>query len=522
MPYINQILSPPPFLPSHQHSIMKVAPLFIAGASALPVEWFSLVKQAQPALIGGAKPIVSSQEIQQHFSKEALEQRANELYDIAEKSEDQFGHPTRVIGSAGHNGTIEYILNALSDFGSDYYDVWTQQFAAAIGGVNNFSLAIDGVKYENASVFSMSPPTKNKEEVSANLASASNLGCDASDYDDVEGSVVLVSRGECPFGQKSRLAGQAGAVGALIYNNVEGEGALSGTLGTPEADHVPSLALDYTEGQALLEKLNSGADVSVVFKVDSYVANITTTNVLAQTKSGDKDNVVMLGAHSDSVDAGPGINDDGSGTISLLEVAKALTNYDVNNAVRFAWWAAEEEGLLGSDYYANSLSEEENLKVRLFMDYDMMASPNYAYQVYDGNNVDNPAGSEEIKNLYVNFYQDHGLNYTYIPFDGRSDYDGFIKNGIPGGGVATGAEVLKTEEEEAMFGGKAGVAFDPCYHARCDDLSNPDYDAWIVNTRLIAHSVAEFGKSLEGFPARQSKDSVSALQLNYHGPQLVN
>ena len=117
-------------------------------------------------------------------------------------------------------------------------------------------------------------------------------------------------------------------------------------------------------------------------------------------------------------------------------------------------------------------------------DYDMMASPNFAYQIYNATNEANPVGSQELRDLYVDWYEAHGLNYTFIPFDGRSDYDGFIRNGIPGGGIATGAEGIKTKEEEIAFGGKAGDWYDPCYHQLCDDVSNVNLTAWEVNTKV--------------------------------------
>jgi aminopeptidase Y len=218
-----------------------------------------------------------------------------------------------------------------------------------------------------------------------------------------------------------------------------------------------------------------------------------TTNILAQTIEGDHDNCVMLGGHSDSVAEGPGINDDGSGSLALLEVATQLAKFSVKNCVRFAWWAGEEEGLLGSDYYVSVLSPEENMKIRLFMDYDMLGSPNFAYQVYDARDGVNPLGSQELRDLYVNWYEAHGLNYTFIPFDGRSDYDGFIRNGIPGGGIATGAEGVKTIEEAKMFGGKAGDWYDPCYHQLCDDVSNMNLTAWELNTKV---SLAKYIQSV--------------------------
>ena len=208
--------------------------------------------------------------------------------------------------------------------------------------------------------------------------------------------------------------------------------------------------------------------------------------------------------------------------------------------------------MLGSDYYVSQLSEEENLKIRLFMDYDMMGSPNFAYQVYNATNAVNPAGSEELRDLYVAWYASQGLNHSFIPFDGRSDYDGFIRNGIPGGGVATGAEGVKTADEEERFGGSAGQWYDPCYHQLCDDVGNVNLTAWEVNTKvsahpflsfpppkasklvqilftnreshlepqLIAHSVATYAVSLDSFPKRTLSYSTDAYEreAKYHGP----
>lgn len=127
-------------------------------------------------------------------------------------------------------------------------------------------------------------------------------------------------------------------------------------------------------------------------------------NVLATTKSGNQNEVLVLGAHTDSVAAGPGINDDGSGTIGILEVAKQLAKYKVHNAVRFGFWSGEEEGLLGSAYYINHLSTAEKKKIKLYLNFDMIASPNYAYGIFDGDggdfNVTGPVGSGDIKEMY--------------------------------------------------------------------------------------------------------------------------
>lgn len=474
------------------------------------------------------KPLVDTEKLQSSITADALRERAEILYNISLASEPKYGNPTRVIGSPGHFGTVNYILGELQRM-SDYYTYDVQRFGAIDGKVSSYSLLIDGKEPKLLAALSLTPPTPGKSPVHGQLVLVDNYGCDLKDFPAhlTKGNIVLIERGECAFGNKLINAGKAGAAGAIIYDK---DAPLHGTLGTPTGDEVPTVSISKKDAQKFIDVLQKkpAHKFETTLYVDSYVKQIKTINVVAETKGGDHDNVVSLGAHSDSVAEGPGINDDGSGTISLLEVAKQLTKYKVNNAVRFAWWAAEEEGLLGSYAYANSLSAEENQKLRLFMDYDMMASPNYEYEVYDANNKDHPNGSGDLKDLYVGWYNAHGLNYTLVPFDGRSDYVGFIDVGIPAGGIATGAEGVKTKKGQEKFGGKAGKWFDPCYHQLCDDLNNPDYNAWVVNTKLIAHSVATYAKSFEGFPEREAQNAtLSAAStkvsdgFKYRGSKLI-
>lgn len=355
-----------------------------------------------------------------------------------------------------------------------------------MGNIFESRLVLGDREPESTSPMSLTPPTKNKEPVFGPLVLVANEGCDDSDYPfEVKGSIAFISRGTCAFGDKSAAAGKAGAIAAVVYNS--GKGSLSGTLGEPSKYHVATFGLSDEDAAPYLKDLRDGKTIKSSAYIDSIVMKTGTTNIVAQTKGGDQNNCVMLGGHSDSVGEGPGINDDGTGTLTLLEIATQLVNFSVNNCVRFAWWAGEEEGLLGSDYYVEQLSEEENLKIRLFMDYDMLASSNYAYQVYNATNAANPVGSEELRDLYTEYYISHGQNYTYIPFDGRSDYDAFIKHGIPGGGIATGAEGVKTKKEAEMFGGTAGEWFDPCYHQLCDIVENLNLKAWELNTKVRFH-----------------------------------
>lgn len=489
----------------------------LAGVSALQLP---LISQLQPHVSPDRKGLVSSSAIQDDISKTALFKRAEDLFDIARLSEDEYNHPTRVIGSKGHLATIDYIYSTVAELG-DYYTITNQSFPAVSGNVFESRLVLGDSVTRTASPMGLTPPTKGRQPVYGPLVLVANEGCKQSDYPpSLEGGIAFIKRGTCSFGDKSGLAGKNGAIAAVVYNN--DKGSLQGTLGDPTPDHIATWGISFEEALPYIEKLEKGGVIPTSAYIDAIVNRIATTNIIAQTKEGDAENCVMLGGHSDSVAEGSGINDDGSGSLTLLEIATQLTKYKVNNCVRFAWWAGEEEGLLGSDYYVEKLSEEDNMKIRLFMDYDMLASPNFAYQVYNATNAMNPTGSEELRDLYVDFYKDNGQNYTFIPFDGRSDYDAFIKHGIPGGGIATGAEGVKTKKEADMFGGKAGDWYDPCYHQLCDDLNNLDLDAWLLNTKLVAHSVATYAVSFDGFPKRSSIKSASQVEKTpYHGPKLV-
>ena len=200
----------------------------------------------------------------------------------------------------------------------------------------------------------------------------------------------------------------------------------------------------------------SNTTITAALDVLTIIQLYTTNNVIATTTCGAKNSTLVLGAHTDSVAAGPGINDDGSGTIGILAVAKQLSNFRVPNAVRFAFWSGEEQGLLGSTFYVNSLAPADLAATRAYLNFDMIASPNYIHAIYDGDgsafNISGPAGSAELEHFFEDFFAGQGQNFTATAFDGRSDYLAFIENGIPGGGTFTGAEALKTVEEAVRFG----------------------------------------------------------------------
>ena len=202
-------------------------------------------------------------------------------------------------------------------------------------------------------------------------------------------------------------------------------------------------------------------------------------NVVAETRRGDPNHMVLLGAHLDSVPAGPGVNDDGSGTSFQLELAEQLAKAGTppRNKIRFLWFGGEEDGLVGSQYYAAHLSDAEVARTDMMLDTDMIASPNFARLVYDGDGstfgseLAGPAGSGTIERVLTDYWSERGMVSEPIPFDGRSDYVGFINRGIPAGGVFAGAEAHKTAAQVAKYGGVEGEQLDPCYHEDCDTYS---------------------------------------------------
>ncbi len=244
---------------------------------------------------------------------------------------------------------------------------------------------------------------------------------------------------------------------------------------------IAAVIASYTLGNDLLQAYKKGQNPRVDFKVYGKFTDRFLPQVIAETKGGDPNHVVLAGGHLDSVPEGPGINDDGSGTSTLLTMAQELAEgrYNLRNKVRFMWFGAEENGLVGSSYYARTLSQKDADKIDVMLDYDMLASANYIRGVYDGDGDDTEDGSEasespdsgKVEAVFEDWFRSQGQPVVKGAFDGRSDYVGFTLRGIPSGGIYAGAEGVKTAEEEQIFGGAAGSWYDPCYHQICDNLS---------------------------------------------------
>jgi Zn-dependent M28 family amino/carboxypeptidase len=338
-------------------------------------------------------------------------------------------------------------------------------------------------------------------------------GCEAADFAGFPaGNIALVSRGACTFAIKATNAFDAGAVGVIIYNNTAG--VINGTLGNTFTLDIPVTSVTQAVGQ----QLAATPGLVMRLKTETFRGIATTYNVFAESKDGDPNNVVMIGAHLDSVNAGPGINDNGSGSAAILETARQMAKVKPQNKVRFALWGAEESGLVGSTYYVTHLSEAEKDKIALYLNFDMVGSPNHVFFVYDGDNSDavgepaGPAGSAQIEDVFERFYVDRGIPFKGTDFTGRSDYGPFIAVGIPSGGLFTGAEGVKSAEEAALWGGTAGQQYDPCYHLACDTYANNNNYALDVNSDAIAYATLQYAMNTEDVNGVKGKGNFAPAQ----------
>jgi Zn-dependent M28 family amino/carboxypeptidase len=413
----------------------------------------------------------------------------------------------RAAGLPGYTASVDYVVDKLEAAGWEVtLDEFEYEFTppSVLQQLTPVSATYDTGAFTGSGFGEITGPVI---PVDINLVPprASTSGCEASDFTGLDFSgpsdIALIQRGTCSFGIKALNAQNAGAEAVIIFNQGNDptrEGLIVGTL-LPDGATVtiPVVGASFANGVAL-----SQAGSTARIDVDPPESR-PQVNVIAELTGKNDDNVVMAGAHLDSVQAGPGINDNGSGSAALLEAAEQLANVKVPNTLRFAWWGAEEDGLLGSTAYVEGLSDEELARIALYMNYDMVGSPNYIFMTQDADQssfvapVAVPDGSVAIEDLFESFYTLMDEPYDDAAFDGRSDYQAFILNDIPAGGLFTGAEVVKTAEQQAIWGGTVGAQFDPCYHLACDTFANNNDHALDVNADAIGFAALTFAFSTE-------------------------
>ena len=427
---------------------------------------------------------------------------------------------TRASGTPGYDASLAYVKAQLEATG--YYDVTVQQFP------------YDAFRELETPVFQRISPdprdyVANEEfitmdysdtgDVTGTLvatndivippgaeASTSNSGCEVSDFEpasETEPQVALIQRGTCDFRVKAENAQDAGYDAAIIFNEGQPgrEETLAGTLSADDTSTIPVIGTSFAIGEELYNQVKVDTVTVRVATTTEIERDVPTANLLATTKTGRVDRQVVVGAHLDSVQEGPGITDNGSGSASILEIALQMADLDAEpvNQVRFAFWGAEESGLVGSQFYIDSLTKRQVKNTAVKLNFDMVGSPNFVRFVYDGDASDTDSlastGSGVVEEVFVDYFDSQGLASEPTAFDGRSDYDAFISVGIPAGGLFTGAEDIKTAEEAAIYGGTAGLAYDPCYHQACDDIDNLSITALDQMSDAAAHATLVFAQS---------------------------
>ena len=420
----------------------------------------------------------------------------------------------RFSGFSGYDASVDYVVETLKAAG---YDPEVQSFdyqAYEVVGPSALQQTaptpttyVEGVDFgaitqtDPGDVTAAVTPV----DLQLGLGNTSTSGCEATDFAGFpRGNIALLQRGTCTFELKAENAAAAGAVGIVIFN--QGNTAAEDrnnipavTLTANNTSGIPVLGTTYALGATLAG--TPGLRMRVFANTLRQI--LPTYNVLAEKTGANDNNVVMAGAHLDSVLAGPGINDNGSGSAAILETAIQMAKVKPTNTVRFAWWGAEESGLVGSTNYVNGLSQAERDRIALYLNFDMIGSPNYIQMVYDSDEsgfeapVPVPPGSIAIEDLFESFYTLSDEPYDDAEFSGRSDYQAFILNGIPAGGLFTGAEVRKTAEQQAIWGGTTGAQYDPCYHLACDTFANNNLHALAINSDAVAFAMLTYAYSTE-------------------------
>ncbi|MDQ4058524.1 MAG: M20/M25/M40 family metallo-hydrolase [Actinomycetota bacterium] len=405
----------------------------------------------------------------------------------------------RFTASPGHEASIDYVAGVLTEAGYqvsyDDFDVtvYDEQSPAVLEQIAPVSATFE--PSNDFSAFSFAPSgdvTGSVFGVGIGGANGPSGGCDEEAFTGFPaGDVALVQAGPCTLTEQVLNAQSAGAVAVLmmfpedLYDT--STGVLRPTLASADGD-VPALAVS----SALGKRLGRGG-VEVHIEIDATVERRTTRNVIADMPH-ETEEVMMVGGHLDSVLDGPGINDNGSGVASILELAVQMAGVETREAVRFAFWSGEELGLLGSQHYVDGLAEDELERISAYLNFDMVGSPNFLRLVYGDQlgNVEDPAA---IKNLFLDYFDQRDLPTDLIDLSGRSDHGPFERAGIPVGGLFTGAEMLKSRQSAEQVGGEAGEPADPCYHLACDDIDNVNRRSLDQMSDAIAFSVASLATS---------------------------
>ena len=437
----------------------------------------SLRRDETGTAAGEARTDGLSSELRAAVMTEGIMGHANRFQTIADENGGN-----RAAGTPGYDASAAYVANELRQAG---YEVEVQSFRFpdyAVVREADLDIAGTTARETDFALMERSGTGKVEGRLRAVDARGTTSGCEPEDFEGLsQGDVPLLRRGTCTFQTKAAYAEEAGASAALIFNAGEEDGeVLRGSLGGAGVG-IPVMGTSESLGERLL----AGEEAPEVRIVAADGGGNRTTNVVAQMPEGDEQQTVMVGAHLDSVPEGPGINDNGSGSATVLEIALQLAELDAEprNRVRFAFWGAEEIGLLGSRHYVEGLEEGEIEEISAYLNFDMLGSPNFTNTVYEG--------PDEVEDVFGSYFEAMDIEAeTNSALDGRSDHGPFQDESVPTGGLFSGAEGTKTEQQREAVGGQAGAPFDRCYHRPCDDIDNLSEVSLDTLSDAAAHATA--------------------------------
>jgi Zn-dependent M28 family amino/carboxypeptidase len=442
-----------------------------------------------PLANGSASPLPSV-ELPGDVSGDAMREH---LAALEQAAKDNDG--VRTVGTPGYDASVEY---AVVQFQSLGYEVTTPAFQMptyselpgstieVLGGGATFAAPDDF----HAMIFSGSG------DVTARVASVGfpdsaggegDQGCAAEDWAAFPaGAIAVTPPGPCFRRDETVLAQDAGAVALVVsYDSWEAGEARRPTLIDPTAIRIPSLSAIGAVGDALVEAADAGVRVHVT--VQTEIGTATVRNVIAES-DGPAERVVMVGAHLDSVLDGPGINDNGSGSAAVLELARLFAGSDQPARMRFALWAGEEFGLYGSRDYVIGLNSSERNAISAYLNLDMLGSPNGVPFVY--RDAQAASGSTAIGDYLAAWLRANGDGAEFEDLGGASDHYFFEDAGVRTGGIFSGATEEKTPAQASAYGGEAGKPMDGCYHLTCDTANRVDVDHAVLYTTAIANAMA--------------------------------
>jgi len=408
---------------------------------------------------------------------------------------------SRAVGTPGYDASVDYVAGVLRDKG---FDVQTPEFDKLVEtDIGDPTLTVAGRRFPvtQASLLVTTPAAGVK---AITLRPQKPAGCAAADYGtvNVKGAIAIVDATGCSVVEKHDAAVAKGAVGLLVVSD-------SAVPGLFPADYYQGLkspvAIIGKDVDAQLRRTT--APVQLV--LDAKANLVKVRNVVAQTKTGDAQNVVIAGAHLGSAPHSPGMNDDGSGVAAVLETAAQLGfSPTVTNAVRFAFWGSDESGVEGPTKYVSGLDREQIADIAVYLNFDMLASKNAGYFTYDGDQSGQPspgiptasvppgsAGAERTLAGYLNLA---GVRPADMPLSRASDYGPFLTAGIPIGGITTGASQLKSAVQARLWGGQAGAPFDPGYRTPRDNVDNVNPQALAITGPAVAFAVGTYAASTDG------------------------